>query len=105
MAKGTSTATTSDANGNFTMQMPGSVNTLVVSYVGFMSREITPSSGYTNVFLNENSKSLDEVVIVGYGTSKEGSEGYYDTDKSYKKRKEETAVNTTTVYPAYHYHL
>ncbi|MEI9912937.1 MAG: DUF4139 domain-containing protein [Bacteroidota bacterium] len=98
IAKGTATGTTTDVNGNFTMQMPPGGNTLVVSSVGYSSQELTASTGYANVFLKENTMHLDEVVVVGYSTRKEGLDDSYESVKSYKNKKEETAINTTTVY-------
>jgi hypothetical protein len=97
IAKGTRNAVASDANGNFTLPMPAGANIIVVSSVGFMPQEIAVSSGQVNVVLNESASKLDEVVIVGYGTSREGYDDY-DANKNYRKKKEETAVNTTTVY-------
>ena len=98
MAKGTKSGTSSDANGNFTLAMPAGANTLTISSVGFVSQDIAVSSGQVNVFLNESVNKLEEVVVTGYGSVKEGNDDYYDANKNYRRRKEETAVNTTTVY-------
>jgi hypothetical protein len=99
IAKGTSTGISTDANGNFAMSMPQGATTLSISYVGYQSQEVIAPSGQVNVFLKEAAANLDEVVVVGYGTTKEGTDDfYYDANKNYKKRKEETGVNTTTVY-------
>jgi hypothetical protein len=97
MVKGTKVATMTDAGGNFTMQMPANGNTLVVSSVGYSTQELKAASGYVNISMKESSQSLSEVVVVGYGTSDGPDNSYYD-DKTYKRKKEETAVNTTTVY-------
>ncbi len=71
--KGTNIGTNTDAKGNFTIKVPEeSTNpVLVISYVGFITEEIA-ISGRTvvNIPLKADAKSLDEVVVVGYGTQK-----------------------------------
>ena len=60
-----------DMNGNFTINVqPGA--TLVISYLGYVTREVKVgnSSQTLNIVLEEDTKSLDEVVVVGYGTMK-----------------------------------
>lgn len=60
-----------DINGNFTINVqPGA--TLVISYLGYITREVKvgSSSQTLNIILEEDSKALDEVVVVGYGTMK-----------------------------------
>ncbi len=67
--KGTNNATVTDLDGAFTLNVkPGT--TLVVSYLGFQPQEVTVGSGggKLTVTLTEDSKALDEVVVVGYGT-------------------------------------
>jgi len=54
------------------------------------------SSGYKNIFMKEQANSLSEVVVTGYGTTRDDA-GDFD-DRSVRKKKDETAVNTTTVY-------
>jgi hypothetical protein len=95
--KGTSFGTTTDANGNFTLQMPANATTLVISYVGYNVQEISASPGsYANIALKASANKLDEVVVTGYGSTRDQDE-FYD-NKNYKKRKEETSINTTTAY-------
>ena len=63
--------TVTDVNGNFKLSAPiGS--TLKVSYIGFKSyqQEVTSDKNVYPVILQEDVKSLDEVVVVGYGTQK-----------------------------------
>ncbi|HBX21576.1 MAG TPA: SusC/RagA family TonB-linked outer membrane protein [Porphyromonadaceae bacterium] len=66
--KGTTNGTVTDINGNFTLQVEGDA-ILHISYIGYQVQDI-PSAGKTNfeVVLQEDSKALDEVVVVGYGT-------------------------------------
>jgi TonB-linked SusC/RagA family outer membrane protein len=65
--------TTTDADGKFSLNVsPGA--TLVVSYVGYVTQEITVTTQTTiSVTLVEDLRSMDEVVIVGYGMQKKMS--------------------------------
>lgn len=68
--KGTNNGTQSDFDGNFSIEVADSNAILVVSYIGFASKEI-PVNGQSslNVTLDESAAGLDEVVVVGYGTT------------------------------------
>ena len=68
--KGTSNGVVTDFDGNFTLNVqPGA--TLVISYIGYTTQEISIGN-QTNfsVTLEEDNASLDEVVVIGYGTMK-----------------------------------
>lgn len=67
--KGTSQGTMTDIDGNYTLKADEGA-TLVFSYVGFTTREITVNSDRIDVALVEDSEVLDEVVVVGYGVQK-----------------------------------
>jgi TonB-linked SusC/RagA family outer membrane protein len=73
LLKGTTVGTASDAQGRFTLTVPDGTtsSTLVVSFLGYVSQEVAVG-GRTevNVALSSDAKSLDEVVVVGYGTQK-----------------------------------
>ena len=67
--KGTKTGTQTNANGNYSINVPDGRSVLVFTYIGFTQQEITTGSQTTiDVTLKYDEKSLDEVVIVGYGT-------------------------------------
>ncbi len=69
VVKGTSTGTVTSADGNYSLNVPASATTLVFSSLGFETREMDISGPLVNVTLNTaETSSLDEVVIVGYGT-------------------------------------
>lgn len=69
--KGSQTGTVTDANGNYTLDIPETGAVLVFSYVGYLSQEIPTDSRTTiDISLKADSKSLNEVVVVGYGTQK-----------------------------------
>ncbi|WP_315817788.1 carboxypeptidase-like regulatory domain-containing protein [Paraflavitalea speifideaquila] len=66
------TATTND-KGAFTLVVPNGNATLVVSYVGYLTQELRLGNRATvTVTLYAESKSLEDVVVVGYGTRKRG---------------------------------
>ena len=69
VAKGTSTGAKTAADGTFAITVPSSVTKLVVSTVGYSSREVN-AEGNVTVSLNQTSEQLNEVVVVGYGTRK-----------------------------------
>ena len=66
--KGTNTGVVTDINGNFTISASKG-STLVVSFIGYISQEVKAASS-VNVTLKEDSKLLNETVIVGYGSVK-----------------------------------
>jgi TonB-linked SusC/RagA family outer membrane protein len=69
--KGTSTGTTTDVEGNFSISMADNSAVLVFSYVGFNTREVTVGAQQRlNVLLEESAESLGEVVVVGYSAQR-----------------------------------
>ena len=70
MEKGTKNATVTDFDGNFTIKMEGG-NVLTISYIGMQSQDVNVA-GKTNVnvVLKEDATTLQDVVVVGYGTMK-----------------------------------
>lgn len=68
--KGTNTGTVTNAHGQFSLDAPEGA-TLVVSYIGYETREIQLNGrNELNIVLDASAKSLNEVVVVGYGTQK-----------------------------------
>ena len=72
--KGTSNGTQTDFDGNFSINVNDENAVLVISYLGFLTREI-PLNGQTNitVSLQEDAAGLDEVVVIGFGTIKKAN--------------------------------
>jgi len=63
--------TVTDVDGNFVINVPNENSTLVFSYVGYTSQKVKLNGQSTlKVILSEDSKNLEEVVVVGYGTQK-----------------------------------
>lgn len=68
LIKGTKTAGTTDANGNFRISVSGTGQTLVFSSVGFLTQEVPVGTGENIVVvLENNSAELNEVVVTGFG--------------------------------------
>jgi TonB-linked SusC/RagA family outer membrane protein len=66
---GTSNGTVTDLNGHYSLSVrPGAK--INVSYVGFVPQTIIAKAGISNITLHETQQSLNEVVVVGYGTQK-----------------------------------
>lgn len=70
VVKGTSNGTITDLDGKFTLNVPSNA-TLEVSYIGYITQEVAVGKRSTLVVnLVEDTKSLDEVVVVGYSVQK-----------------------------------
>ena len=70
MEKGTKNATVTDFDGNFTIKMEGG-NVLTISYIGMQSQDVNVAGKTSvNVILKEDATTLQDVVVVGYGTMK-----------------------------------
>ncbi|MCU6772746.1 Outer membrane cobalamin receptor protein [uncultured Bacteroides sp.] len=71
LVKGTTNGTITDIDGNFTLNVPTEC-VLQISYIGFNTQEIKVTSTTNDITVNlkEDSKTLEEVVVVGYGTQK-----------------------------------
>lgn len=70
LEKGTSNGTITDFDGHFSLSVKSNT-TVVVSYIGMSSQEINVSGkNKLNVTLQDDAQTLDEVVVVGYGTVK-----------------------------------
>lgn len=71
LVKGTSRGTSTDNNGNFSLNVTDPNATLIVSYVGFQTMEVNLAGQNTiTVALVASGKQLDQVVVVGYGTQR-----------------------------------
>ncbi len=71
VVKGTTIGTSSDWDGNFTLEVPEKNTLLSFSFIGFKSRDVA-LNGQQNltVILSEDTELLDEVIVVGYGSMK-----------------------------------
>lgn len=72
LIKGTKNGVTTDFDGNFTIDVPDSNSILVVSFTGYVTKEFVATEAM-NIQLQEQNQTLNEVVVVGYGTQKKAS--------------------------------
>lgn len=85
MVKGTSNGTITDIDGNYSISGANSSSVLVFTFIGYKSQEVACKGQHEiNVVLAEDSQTLDEVVVVGYGSlsKKELSSSIVQVDKS-----------------------
>lgn len=69
--EGTKIGVVTDLNGKFTIDAPTSSSALVFSYIGYITKKASVGKqGFLKVTLEQDTKKLDEVVVVGYGTQK-----------------------------------
>jgi TonB-linked SusC/RagA family outer membrane protein len=69
--KGTTNGTTSDFDGNFSIKLKSEGSILLVSYLGYISKEVKIGiQDNIAIVLNEDAAQLDEIVVIGYGTQK-----------------------------------
>lgn len=69
-AKGGSFSTQTDAEGNFTIKVTDDISALIVSFIGMESQEVKITGSDLVVILQQQGQKMDEVVIIGYGTTK-----------------------------------
>ncbi|WP_282055912.1 SusC/RagA family TonB-linked outer membrane protein [Maribacter luteus] len=71
VVKGTSTGTATDFDGNYSISLSEENTTLIFSYIGFVTKEVdVAGKSSVNVTLQVDVSTLEEVVVVGYGTTK-----------------------------------
>jgi len=74
VVKGTSRGTSTDGSGKYTLMVPDEKATLVFSFLGYVSKElVVGNQSLINISLQVDSKALEEVVVVGYGTQKKAN--------------------------------
>ncbi|MDH6534154.1 TonB-dependent receptor [Parabacteroides sp. 52] len=71
LVKGTTNGAITDIDGNYAIANVGDNAILVVSYIGYLSQEVSVGNqSIVNVTLKEDAQALEEVVVVGYGVQK-----------------------------------
>jgi TonB-dependent starch-binding outer membrane protein SusC len=69
VVEGTTTGTTTDVNGEYSLSIPDANSNLIFSYVGYVSEKIAVGGRViVDLKLVPDVKKLDEVVVVGYGS-------------------------------------
>ncbi len=71
VVKGGNTAAQTNADGEYSISVPGNSSVLVFSFVGMLTQEVTVGArSQVDVALKSDQSALDEVVVIGYGTAK-----------------------------------
>ena len=71
LVKGTTVGTITDFDGNYTLDVPAGKNILVISYIGYKTKEVTiGKNNQMNIKMDPDTQALDEVVVIGYGAVK-----------------------------------
>ena len=73
IAKGTKTGTITDEKGNFELNVPAHIHTLVISSLNYAEKEVAITGGRLFVSLKSTTAGLEDVVVVGYGTQKKSN--------------------------------
>lgn len=69
--KGSAASTQTSVDGSFTINVPAQQNTIVVSFIGYIKQEVNiANKNNITISLAPDAKSLEEVIVVGYGTQK-----------------------------------
>ncbi|PXY43778.1 SusC/RagA family TonB-linked outer membrane protein [Flavobacterium hydrophilum] len=68
--KSSSQSTTTDFDGSFKLSGLSKGTVIVLSYIGFRTQEVSVSSNKITVKMSDDAKSLEEVVVIGYGSQK-----------------------------------
>jgi iron complex outermembrane receptor protein len=73
LVAGTTTGTLSDNNGTFSVKVPEGKNELRISFISYETVTLAiPASNVVNVQMKPQAESLDEIVVIGYGTQRKG---------------------------------
>ena len=64
--------TVTDMDGNYTLSVPNSTHQVEVSYIGMKTKKVSIKGNKASTTLQEDSKMMDEVVVIGYGSVKKG---------------------------------
>lgn len=74
VVKGSTNGTVTDLDGNFSLEVNGKKVTIVISYIGFSSQEMTVTAGKPlQIIMKADDNLLEEVVVTGYGTFKKSA--------------------------------
>jgi hypothetical protein len=98
LIKGTTIATITDVNGFFKLQDIPTGGTLLICSVGFASKQVAIRPGYLTIAMVPNVSNLQEVVVVGYGTSRSEDIDFNIPPAASRKKKEIQTVEITTQY-------
>jgi len=70
VANGSTAGAVTDINGAFRLSVPASATALKVSYIGYVTKLVPITAEVMNISLDANNSSLNEVLVIGYGTQR-----------------------------------
>jgi TonB-dependent starch-binding outer membrane protein SusC len=92
--KGTSTGTSTDAEGRYSVTVQNGQSVLVFSSTGYITKEeIVGSRSSIDISLNQSASNLDEIIVIGYGTQRKRDVTGAITSVNSKQIEERQAVN------------
>jgi TonB-linked SusC/RagA family outer membrane protein len=95
LVKGTTTGTVTDIDGNYSLSVPSEKAVLVFSFIGYLSQEVEAGErNVVNIVLEPDKVTLDEIVVIGYGTVKKS-----DLTGSVSSVKAKDLVKITSLNP------
>ncbi|NJN42104.1 MAG: TonB family protein [Flammeovirgaceae bacterium] len=101
MVKGTTTGTVTDINGSYVVDFTTNISTLVFSFIGLQTLEVTPTSSELNVQMNLDIAQLSEVVVVGYGMEEQKTNPTIEMAEPHGGRKAfNKYLEDNLIYPA-----
>ncbi len=71
--KNTNTGVVTDAQGNFSMEVPSSAQYIIVSYIDYTTQELLITEEPMNIVMTENIQTIEDVVVMGYNSQKRSS--------------------------------
>lgn len=98
MVKGSTIGTTTAEDGSFTLTVPSTASTLIISSIGFQTQQMSIGNA-SNVTINlrTDEGSMDEVIVVAYGTIKKGDYTGSAAQINYEEFKHRPLVNVSNV--------
>ena len=94
IVKNSTVGTQTDFDGNYELTLPNNARELVFSYIGFETRQVPISKNRIDIYLEQDTSTLEEVVVVGYGTDMKNNRMNIRGQSSLQKAEK---ITTTTI--------
>ena len=99
MVAGTQIGTVSDVDGHYSITMPNGNRRLVVNYIGYESQQATVNGNHKDFHLQETVSYLQDVTVVGYGTTKRSKRGLFSSSAAVDREAPVEVMKTTASAP------
>lgn len=96
IVKGTTVGTVTDLDGNYSLTLPNRASFITISFIGYLTEELPITSSNMSAILEPDVSQLEEVVVVGYGTSNR-LQGRTAGVQTYSAPKKAETIRTTTI--------